>query len=104
MFGLGWITVLGVLKKLWKPLLLITLAVSLFGVGYFKGKRNCANIVERKVFVEVEKRREEVQKEQVKTKKRQDEIRKSRDKNPANDKRDSCLLSNDPYGVDCLHP
>jgi len=94
--------ILAFLGRYWKPLVIISLLLVIVGGSYVKGRRDEAKKMERAVARELEKRIGDVQRERDRTDKIRDNIRNDRDTNPLNDSRDSCLLSNDPYKVNCL--
>jgi len=80
----------------------IVLILGAYGKGYYKGKHNCEAAVAQAVAEELVKRDAAVEAERAKIKKLQDQIRRSRQTDPINDKRDSCILSGNPYKDDCL--
>jgi len=98
------------IKKNWlKVVLPIGLVIVLFFAHYHyktkyynQGYNKCKTQVQEEAFKEVEKR----EKEYVEIKEKNDSIKKkvfdNIKKNPINDKRDSCILSNRPFKVDCL--
>lgn len=96
------IMILSFLKGYWKQIAIVVLAFAVVGGAYVKGRRDCARSMEREVAKELEKRVGEVQKERDRTDRIRDSIRSDRESRPVDDDRDSCLLSNDPYQVDCL--
>ena len=79
-----------------------------FSIGYIilmaynRGKQDCANEVEIKTIKEIEYRIDESNKEKVSTQKKKTEYTKARKLKPIDDNRDSCILSNDPFEVNCL--
>ncbi len=90
------------LKSYWKwlvgPLALLLLLWKIYSMGYNKAldEQEIAAARER------QNREELAQKETDKTDKIIEQIEKHRTRKPADDKRDSCLLSNDPFSVNCL--
>lgn len=74
----------------------------LFLAVYNRGKQDCINKVEIKTIKEIEYRIDESNKEKATTQKKKKEYSKARKLKPIDDGRDSCLLSNDPFEVDCL--
>lgn len=94
--------ILAFLGRYWKPLVIISIFLVITGGAYVKGRRDEAKKMERAVARELEKRIGDVQRERDRTDKIRDNIRNDRDVTPINDSRDTCLLSNDPYRVNCL--
>lgn len=75
---------------------------SVIGIAYFKGyndaNRKFINNEQRQLQKQI-RNYEEVR---ISTEKVQSDIQESIQKTPTNDKRDSCLLSNNPFSKDCL--
>lgn len=90
------------LKSYWKPILGITLALSLVLGSYAKGRKDCALEHSQNTLREIETRTIEAAKESHRTDRISDSIRTDRIKQPINDTRDSCILSNDPFKVLCV--
>lgn len=76
-------------------------AFSLLGT-YQCGIRHAVQKQERSNYVEIERRINESIKEQDRIETIKNRIGNSRKINPANDKRDSCLLSNNPFTISCV--
>lgn len=94
--------ILAFLGRYWKPLVIISIILVVAGGSYVKGRRDYARKMEQEVSKELERRIGELQRERDRTDKIRDNIRNDRETTPINDNRDSCLLSNDPYKVNCL--
>jgi len=88
------------LKTFWKPLAIITLVLTVGTCSYIKGRSDYASKVEKKIRIETEKRREAVEAFREKAE-RWYETNETIIKTP-DDKRDSCILSGDPYKTRCL--
>lgn len=101
-----WIAFLPIISKYWKPLALLVLSLGLitgaYYKGYQKGKNKVIQTVEHTVYVEVEKRHEAAEQERTRVEQIGERIAKDRRESPINDKRDSCLLSEDPFTERCL--
>lgn len=97
---LTWI--LAFVRKQWKAFAIAGVILSVGASIYLKGRRDCANQMEREVARELERRTNAVQQERERTDRITDSIRHDREVQPEDDERDSCLLSNDPYKVNCL--
>jgi len=70
--------------------------------GYYKGKNEAeARMAQQYIEWQIE-RDKAVEAERAKIRRLQDRIHSSRQTDPINDARDSCLLSNNPFEVDCL--
>lgn len=93
---------LAFIRNQWKAFAIAGLVLLLVSGIYLKGRRDCANQMEREVARELERRTNEVQRERDRTDRIGDNIRHDREIRPDDDDRDSCLLSNDPYKVNCL--
>lgn len=94
--------ILAFLGRYWKAIAIVMAIIALAGGSYVKGRRDEARKMERAVARELEKRIGDVQRERDRTDQIRDNIRNDRETNPVNDARDSCLLSNDPYKINCL--
>ena len=94
--------ILAFLSKYWKPLAIAGVILILVGGAYVKGRRDVARKMEREVAKELQRRIEDVQRERDRTDGIRDSIRNDRELHPLDDERDTCLLSNDPYTVNCL--
>lgn len=90
------------LKSYWKPLLGASLALMVIIGSYAKGKKDCALEHYKNSLREVEARTVEATEEASRSDRISDSIRADRVKQPLNDERDSCLLSNDPFKVRCI--
>ena len=95
------LTVLGPLKRYWKPLLIGSVAVIVVFGAYLKGSRDCARRQEKAALKEVVNRVEDSQEERARVEEIDVEIDRRRSTQP-NDALDSCLLSGDPYTKRCL--
>lgn len=94
--------ILALFSRYWKQLAIAGIVISLLTGVYLKGRRDCASQMEREVATELQKRTEAVQRERTKTDKIRDNVKIDREAHPIDDERDTCLLSNNPYRVDCL--
>lgn len=94
--------IIAFLGRYWKAIAIVMAIITLAGGSYVKGRRDEAKKMERAVAKELERRIGELQRERDRTDGIRDSIRNDRELHPVNDDRDSCLLSNDPYQVDCL--
>lgn len=91
---IGW----GVLKYGWPVLVL----ASFFTLGYVTGVSRERQRTNTHALSEITRRLKEYQKVEAKVEKVKEGIRRSRKRKPQDDKRDSCLLSNDPFEKNCL--
>lgn len=86
----------------WQKILWVGAVLAiLFGV-YAKGRYDCRTSYRKALDQEIAKRIAEYEKERNKNQEKKDQILEHRRKNPVNDKRDSCILSNNPLSVNCL--
>lgn len=90
------------LSKYWKHLTILGISAILFIAGYYKGHKACELKDIKEVQKETEKRTERAYKEEDRIRKVKQKYNEDRKVNPINDGRDSCILSNDPFDVDCL--
>ena len=90
------------LKAYWKPIAIVIGSLTMLVLAYSKGARDCRNKLDRAVAKEVIYRVEDTQETRGVIEKTQDTISENRQKNPKDDRRDSCILSNDPFSTDCL--
>ncbi len=90
------------LLKHWKGLSLAVIGIMVCAGMYFKGRLDCSRSYEKAAAKEIARRFEEYIKERDRTDAIKDVIEKHRSTTPVDDARDSCLLSNNPYSVDCL--
>jgi hypothetical protein len=97
-FGIGWDAVVG---AIWKPVGIGLIGLLLFTWGYQKGKHHCEAGVEHTTLVETTNRVNDYNKTKTNLGDKISKIVEDRSKGK-NDKRDSCLLSNNPFEVDCL--
>lgn len=88
--------------KYWKQFAIGAIAALVLLFVYHKGRTDYALKIEKQVREELEKRHENVDRERNRTDKIRDNIRQDREAFPENDERDSCLLSNDPFSVNCI--
>ena len=96
------VALLAILKKTWPYLLVGTLIISGLWYVYYRGSRRALEKVDRAVIIEIERRANEAAKARARTSKKIKEVEKARKTTPQDDERDSCLLSNNPFEVDCL--
>ena len=89
---------LGNYKKVLLPLVIILVLAG----TYYKGRQNALRSVERKSYRERERVQRDTEKEREKVRDIADRITEDTNNNPVNDKRDSCIFSNDPFTTDCL--
>lgn len=94
--------ILAFFGRYWKAIAAVVAIVALAGGSYVKGRRDVSRKMEREVARELQKRIEDVQRERDRTDGIRDSIRNDRESRPIDDDRDSCLLSNDPYTVNCV--
>lgn len=90
------------LKSYWKPLLAAGLALGLILGSYAKGRKDCALEASRRALEVVTERTEEAARESHRTDRISDSIRADRERKPIDDVRDSCILSSDPFKVQCV--
>lgn len=93
--------ILIILKRYWKPLVLLVAVLAVVGYIYGRGKSSGR----AQVWNQLEKVVKSRVKQEDKVRKRyrdvKDKIEKSRSTSPQNDERDSCILSNDPGSGAC---
>ena len=97
-----WLIGLNVLKNYWKQLAIVALFTMLLGVAYCKGRKDCATQMEKAVVKDLERTFKSVEEERGRTNDIRETIRSDRERNPLDDKRDSCILSNDPFQTRCI--
>ena len=88
--------------RYWKPLAGLALAFVLIGGIYWKGRVDCARKINEATQKETVRRYENEKRTREEDNTRRHRVDQDRAANPANDLRDSCLLSNNPFEVDCL--
>jgi predicted tellurium resistance membrane protein TerC len=96
------LTILHFIRTNWKVVTITGLIIILVTGAYLKGRRDVAIQQTKETVKELENIHNNVERERAKTEVVRNRIRTNRDSHPKNDKRDSCILSNDPYEVDCL--
>ncbi len=88
--------------KYWKAFAIPLALAGAYFYGYYRGTTKAnLKLAEKQVEVLI-KRQEETIKEQEKNSQIKNKILKIRTERPADDKRDSCLLSGDPYHTKCI--
>lgn len=92
----------GFVGKHWKPFLVGGIILAGLAFAYYKGASECAEKHEKKVRKEIQERFEELLREEERLEAIKRSLEEDRTRTPLNDKRDSCILSNDPYETDCL--
>ena len=94
--------ILSILKRYWKPLSIVGVSIILLGFAYYKGYNQCRQTSLKKELKDYDKRITDY----IEVRDKNDRISKDIDNdriiNPVNDKRDSCLLSNNPLETQCL--
>lgn len=88
--------------KYWKQFTVGAMIALVLFFTYYKGRKDYALKIEKQTREELEKRHDSVDRERNRTDKIRDSIRRDREAFPEDDERDSCLLSNDPYSVNCI--
>ncbi len=88
--------------RYWKPLAGLALAFVLIGGIYWKGRVDCARKINEATQKETVKRYEDEKRTRDEDLSHRHRVEQDRAANPADDRRDSCLLSNNPFEVDCL--
>lgn len=81
--------------------IVLLVSILVFSV-YRKGYKDHELKIEREINQKIQEDQEKVERERDRTNHLRDSIRKDREKNPSNDSRDSCILSNDPYHHRCI--
>ena len=90
------------LSRYWRVLVGAGLVILVIGGSYWKGRIDVLRKVEIKQHEEIQRRYKTFERTRERTEKKKEEIREDRKSTPSDDKRDSCLLSNDPYSTDCV--
>lgn len=90
-----------ILIKNWKNIIFLSLLIIGTTSGYLKGFNDCKKNYTIKLLREVQRRYEAEKEEYEKTEEVKEKIFIDRGKR-SSDKRDSCLMSNDPFAVNCL--
>ena len=96
------LTILHFIRSNWKYFALVGVIFAIASASYLKGRRDVALQQTKETIKELERVHTNVERERDKTEVVRDRIRTNREAHPKNDKRDSCLLSNDPFKVNCL--
>lgn len=91
-----------ILAKYWKPILITTVCIVLCTGAYVKGRTDTNKKWEHKINQEIANRLEKAQQERDRTDVVRRKIEEARKTRPVDDKRDSCLLSGDPYEAGCI--
>lgn len=99
---LSWTLLLSFIRKYWKVFLYPLLVLGVYYYGHHQGYSEANLKIAEKTIKIIEHNQEETTKENTKNTQIETKIRKARALNPNNDKRDSCLLSKDPFITDCL--
>lgn len=97
-----WLLILAFLKKYWYVVLGPILLLSVYFYGYSRGYNKAQNKVAQEAIKELVERQKEVVKENKKNTTAEKKIKSHRIDKPIDDRRDGCLLSNDPFKTDCL--
>ena len=96
------LSLFGFLKAHWKIIGIVCGITAIVYFVYDTGRRDCERRIESITQKEVQRRFEADQKEQDRLVKIRRRINRERSIQPINDKRDSCILSNDPYTKRCI--
>lgn len=90
------------LNKYRKPLIIVGIVFFLISYIYYRGYKNATLQQNNQVLKEVEQRNKETWKVIESTEKTVRKIKRHRQNKPLDDKRDSCILSNDPFKTKCI--
>lgn len=90
------------LKSYWKSIAIGSIILLVVGGAYVKGRKDCAKQMDKEVIQELERRNDSVERERGKVEQVREKIRANRELTPVDDKRDSCILSGDPFKERCV--
>lgn len=85
-----------------KYLIGFLISISIIGIAYLKGYNDANRKFVAKEHKQLQKQIRNYEEVRIKTEEVQSDIQESIQLTPKNDKRDSCLLSNNPFSKDCL--
>lgn len=91
-----------ILQRYWKPILGVTFALSLVLGVYLKGRSDAKAAYLKASLKATTAAMERYTSTVLHNQAIKDKIADDRAKTPTNDKRDSCLLSNDPFTTPCV--
>lgn len=94
--------VLNILLKYWRYILPPLLGALLLWGAYHKGKTDYRDAVNRTTEHELDKRKDASERERSRDDQIEKRLRDHRVLHNVDDKRDSCVLSNDPFKKQCL--